>query len=55
MIWRHEEIARLRRVVGRLLGDIVALRVVRVFPGTGERLAEDRIKWFLNAPADLEY
>ena len=54
MLWRHEEIARLRRVVGRLFRDIVAFRVVRVFPGAGKRLTKDRIKWLLNASADLD-
>lgn len=47
----HVEIARLRGVVGGLLGDVVALGVIRVFPKAGEGLAEDGVEGLLDAAA----
>jgi hypothetical protein len=58
VLWRHVEIAGFRRVVGRLLGDVVAFRMVGEFPIAGERLAEDWVEWFLHSSAhmsDLSY
>jgi len=55
---RHVEIAGFWRVMGRLLGDVVAFRMVAEFPIAGERLAEDWVEWFLHSSAhmsDLSY
>ena len=48
MLRGHVEVAGFRRVVGCLLGDVVAFRVVGEFPVAGERLAEDWVEWFLD-------
>jgi hypothetical protein len=44
----HVEVTRFRGVVGCLLGDVVALRVVWEFPIAGECLAEDWVEGFLD-------
>jgi hypothetical protein len=50
MFWSHVEVARLRRVMRGLFGDIVAMSMVREFPIASKSLAKDGIEWFLNAP-----
>jgi hypothetical protein len=45
-------------MVGRLLGDVVAFRMVAEFPIAGERLTEDWVERFLHSSAymsDLSY
>lgn len=49
MLRRGEEIARLRRVVGGLFGDIVAAGAIGIVPVTGECLSEDGIEWLFHA------
>lgn len=46
----HEEVARLGRVMRRLLGNVVTLGAVWVVPVASEDLAEDWVEWFLYAP-----
>ena len=53
MLGSHEEVARLGRVVRRLLGDVVTLRAVWVVPVASEDLTEDGIEWLLDASAIL--
>jgi hypothetical protein len=36
--------------VGRLLGDVVAVRAVRKFPVAGERLAKNWVERLLHSP-----
>lgn len=49
MLGCHVEVAGLGRVVGGLFGDVVAVCLVWEFPIAGERLAQDRVKWFLDS------
>lgn len=49
MFRRHEEIARLWRVVRRLLGNVVTAGSIRVVPVAGEDLAQDWVQRFLDA------
>lgn len=51
MLGSHVEVARLRRVVRSLFGNVVAASMIRKFPVAGKSLAEDGIKWLLNATA----
>jgi hypothetical protein len=50
MFGGHVEVAGFRGMVGGLLGDVVAFRVIGEFPVAGERLAEDWVEWFLDTP-----
>ena len=50
---RHEEVGRLGWVMRRLLGDVVALRAIRVIPPACENLAQDGVEWFFNASVAL--
>ena len=50
VLWSHEEIARLGWMVRGLLGNVVALRLIRILPIARERLPENWIQWLLNAP-----
>lgn len=53
MVFRHHvEVARLWRVVGGLLGDIVGPRLVGQVPVAGEDLAEDRVQRLLDASTE---
>lgn len=49
MIRRHVEVARLGRVVRRLLGDVVCSCLVFEVPVAAEDFAEHRIKRLLDA------
>ena len=49
----HEEVAGLGRVVGCLLGDVVALGAVWVVPVASEDLAQDGVQGLLHASALL--
>ena len=51
MFWSHVEVARLRRVMRGLFGDIVAMSMVREFPIASKSLAKDGIKGLLDASA----
>jgi hypothetical protein len=44
-----EEIARLRRVVGGLFGDVVAAGSIRVVPVASEGFSEDRVERLLHS------
>lgn len=49
MLWYHEEVARLRRMVGSLLGYVIPTSAVFVIPVTEEVLTEYWVEWFLDA------
>lgn len=49
MLWRCKEIARFRRVVGGLLGDVVGAGSVGVVPVAGEGLSKNGVKWLLDS------
>lgn len=51
MLRGGEEIARLRRVVGGLFGDIVAAGPIGVIPVAGEGLSQNGIEWLFHSPA----
>lgn len=48
VIWSHEEIARLWRVMRCLFGYVIASRLVRVVPVGCERFPKDGIEWLLD-------
>jgi hypothetical protein len=51
MLWSHVKVARLRRVVRSLFGNVVAMSMVREFPVASKCLAQDGIQWLLHASA----
>lgn len=50
----HEEVARLGRMVGRLLRNIVSTCSVRIVPVAGEGLSENGVQGLLDASASME-
>jgi hypothetical protein len=50
MFGRHEEVARLGRVVRRLFGDVVALGAVRIVPVSCEDFTQDGIERLFDSP-----
>jgi hypothetical protein len=51
MLRSHIEVARLRRMVRRLFGNVVAASVIRKFPVASKSLPQKGIKWLLDASA----
>ena len=49
MLGRHEEVAALRRVMARLLRDVIAPRAIPVIPPAREQLAQNGVQRLLHA------